>query len=87
METRIGVIGIVIDDAAQSGEMVNRQISRSVGIIRGRMGLPGRDGKASVVALVVEGTTDEIGALTGRLGNINGVRVKSALTGKTDKGE
>ena len=30
----------------------------------------------------VEGTADEISALTGRLGNINGVRVKSALTGK-----
>lgn len=82
MENRIGVIGIVIDDPAQAGEMVNRQISRSAPIIRGRMGLPGTEGEASVIALVVAGTTDEIGALTGRLGNIQGVRVKSALAGK-----
>lgn len=82
MEDRIGVIGIVIDDPAQAGEMVNHQISRSVSIIRGRMGLPGTEGESSVIALVVAGTTDEIGALTGRLGNIKGVRVKSALAGK-----
>ena len=82
MDTRIGVIGIVIDDANQAGEMVNRQISRSASIVRGRMGLPGTDGEASVIALVVAGTTDEIGALTGRLGSIHGVRVKSALAGK-----
>lgn len=82
MEDRIGVIGIVIDDPAQAGEMVNHQISRSASIIRGRMGLPGTEGESSVIALVVAGTTDEIGALTGRLGNIKGVRVKSALAGK-----
>ena|GEM_PF-58737 len=82
MEDRIGVIGIVIDDPAQAVEMVNHQISRSAPIVRGRMGLPGTEGEASVIALVVSGTTDEIGALTGRLGNIKGVRVKSALAGK-----
>jgi putative iron-only hydrogenase system regulator len=85
MENRIGVIGIVVDEPTLSGEMVNHHISRSSSIIRGRMGLPGTRGDASVIALVVSGTTDEIGALTGRLGSIPGVRVKSALAAK--KGE
>lgn len=87
MEDRIGVIGIVIDDPAQSADAVNKQISRSSPIVRGRMGLPGADGEAAVIALVVSGTTDEIGALTGRLGSIPGVRVKSALASQKEKGE
>ncbi|HWQ62531.1 MAG TPA: CopG family transcriptional regulator, partial [Negativicutes bacterium] len=33
-----------------------------------------------VIALIIEGTTDEVGALTGKLGNLPGVTVKSALT-------
>jgi hypothetical protein len=36
----------------------------------------------SVIAVIVDGTNDEIGAMTGRLGAIPGVDVKSALRKK-----
>ncbi|OLN24305.1 hypothetical protein DVDV_4355 [Desulfovibrio sp. DV] len=49
----------------------------------GRMGIPRPEYQVGVVSLIIEGTTDEIGSLTGRLGNIPGVTVKSALTSKT----
>jgi putative iron-only hydrogenase system regulator len=48
-------------------------------MIIGRMGLPYRERNVSVISLIVDGTTDELGALTGKLGNLPKVTVKSAL--------
>jgi len=84
MEKRIGVIGIVIEDMAQTPK-VNETLSAYVGMITGRMGIPDHDAKVGVISLIVKGTTDEIGGLTGRLGQLPGVLVKSALTSKTAK--
>jgi putative iron-only hydrogenase system regulator len=52
-------------------------------MILGRMGVPYKDKKFSVISIVIEGTTDEVGALTGKLGNVEGVIVKTALSNKT----
>jgi len=82
MGKRIGVIGIVVDNPKESGEEVSRCISRHSSIIVGRMGIPYRERNISVISLIVEGTTDEIGAFTGKLGKLKGVTVKSALTSK-----
>jgi putative iron-only hydrogenase system regulator len=46
------------------------------------MGVPRHDCNVGVIALIIEGTTDEVGALTGKLGNIPGITVKSALTAR-----
>lgn len=44
------------------------------------MGIPYKEKGVSVISIIVDGTNDEIGALTGKLGNINGVRAKVAIT-------
>ena len=77
MEKRIGtvIIGIENREAAPS---VNAIISKHSGIIIGRLGLPRSEG-LNLINLVVEGTTDEIGSLTGQLGKIDGIEVKSAV--------
>lgn len=82
MEKRIGVIGIVVDNPNEVGQKVHNYISEYAHIIVGRMGIPYRERGISVISLIVEGSTDDIGALTGKLGNIKGVTVKSALTAK-----
>lgn len=82
VEKRIGVIGIVVDCPAETGSRVSGYISQHSSIVVGRMGIPYRERNVSVIALIVEGTTDQIGALTGKLGNLQGVTVKSALTAK-----
>lgn len=82
MDKRIGVIGIVIEDPKQHSDRVNTVISDHGHIVIGRMGVPRPEFHAGVVALIIEGTTDDIGSLTGKLGNIPGVTVKSALTAK-----
>lgn len=83
METRIGVIGIVIDHPGTSAEAVNRLLSNFSGIIKGRMGLPFKEQDTAVISLIVQGNTNDIGALTGKLGQLSNVTVKSALTSKS----
>jgi len=84
MDRRLGVIGIVIEDRVVAPK-VNQILSEHADIIVGRMGLPYRDRGVSVISLIVDGNTDQIGSLTGKLGNIPGTTVKSALA-KSRKG-
>lgn len=86
MERRVGFIGIILEDPARSAAEVNRVLSTHADLILARLGLPPRDGRtAAVITLVVEASTDELGAFTGALGRVEGVSVKSAL-GKRREG-
>ena len=75
---RQGFIGIVVQNRENIDE-VNRILSRFGNVIRGRLGVPNREDSTAVIGLIAEGTNDEVGALTGKLGNIPGIIVKSAL--------
>lgn len=81
MNSRIGVIAIIVENK-DSVKNVNELLSDSSHIILGRMGVPYKEKNISVMSILVDGTTDDIGALTGKLGRINGVNVKSVLTKK-----
>ncbi|WP_426350714.1 TM1266 family iron-only hydrogenase system putative regulator [Alloiococcus sp. CFN-8] len=81
METRVGVVAIVLDDI-NSSPLVNDTLHDYAGIIVGRMGIPYKEKGVSVISIIVDGTTDAISALTGKLGKISGVNVKSAITKK-----
>ena len=78
MEERIGIVGILLDTNELAGQ-VNEVLHQHSELILGRMGLPYREYGISVISLIVKGTTDEISSLTGQLGQINGVNVKSAI--------
>lgn len=80
MDTRIAVIGIVVSQRENAAARVNSVLSDYGEIIVGRMGIPYKERGISVISLIVDGSTDEIGALTGKLGNIPHVKVKSAIT-------
>lgn len=77
MEKRTGTAIIHIENR-EKAQMVNAILSRHAGIILCRMGFPKQNGN-SIISLILEGTTDEIGALTGQLGRLGGIEVKSAL--------
>ncbi|GIW49361.1 MAG: CopG family transcriptional regulator [Caloramator sp.] len=81
MEKRLGVVAIVVEDLERA-EDVNSILHEFNSLVVGRMGIPYRDRGVSVISLIVDGTTDEISAMTGKLGKIKGVSVKSALTKK-----
>ena len=84
MEKRLGIIAIVVENK-DSVPKVNELLSRHADLIQARMGLPRHEENVALISLVVEGDTDQIGSLTGRLGKLQGVRVKSVLV--QSKGE
>ena len=79
MEKRIGFVGIIVSDRVHAAPAVNRILSGLADLILARVGLPCRERKVSVITLVVEATTDELGCLTGQLGLVESVSVKSGL--------
>ncbi len=76
---RLGVLAVVIEDRSAS-ERLNAILSGAADIIVGRMGMPYKDRGVSVISLILDGTTDEINFVSGKLGQIPGVSVKAALT-------
>jgi putative iron-only hydrogenase system regulator len=79
MDKRIGIIGIVIEDLT-GVERVNAILHEYAELIVGRMGIPYRERGVSVITLIVDGSNDEISAMTGKLGRVSGVSVKSMIT-------
>lgn len=75
----VGVIAIIIKNRAQSASQVNQILTDYGQLIIGRMGIPYHERNLNIVTLIVDATTDQIGSLTGRLGQIDGVTVKSTL--------
>jgi putative iron-only hydrogenase system regulator len=79
MEKRIGVVGLVVGNRAQTAPKVNEVLTTFGELIVARVGLPYRERNVSVISLIVEATTDELGAMTGKLGMLPGVQVKSLM--------
>lgn len=83
-EKRLGVVAVIIEHRDDI-QPFNRVVAEFHDLVLARQGLPLRDryddGRdLHVISLVVEGTTDALGALTGRLGKLKGVQVKSVLS-------
>lgn len=78
-DKRLGVVGIVVENR-EVVPRVNQILSEHAAMIIGRMGIPYREKEVSVISLIVDGSTDELGSLTGKLGSLPSVIVKSALT-------
>lgn len=79
MEKRVGAAIILVENKEIVDE-INSILSAHSFIILGRQGLPMREKGISVINLILEGTTDQISSLTGKLGRLDGVHVKSVLT-------
>lgn len=79
MEKRIGAAIILIENK-EIVDKINTILTAHSSVILGRQGLPLREKGISVINLIVEGTTDQISSLTGKIGRLNGVQIKSVLT-------
>lgn len=79
MEKRLGFVGIIIENRIESANTVNQILSDYGSIIVARTGIPYREKEVGVITLIIDATSDELGALTGKLGAIKGVSVKSGL--------
>ncbi|MCK4518831.1 MAG: iron-only hydrogenase system regulator [Candidatus Omnitrophica bacterium] len=80
MDKRLGFIGVILENRKEKAPLVNEVLTSYGDIIIARTGLPYKEKHCSVITLIVDATTDELGSLTGKLGKIDGVSVKSALS-------
>lgn len=80
-ETRIAVIGIIVEDKEAVGR-VNQLLHEYGEFIIGRMGLPYEKKAVNIISVVVDAPVDKISALSGKLGRLPGVSAK-ALYSKT----
>lgn len=80
---RIGIIAIIIEENRKSVAKVNEILSDYHECIRARTGIPNHEKDIYLISIIVEVNTEQLGALTGRLGNLPGVTVKSLLTNKS----
>ena len=76
METRIAVIGIIVENK-DSVESVNELLHQYSQYIIGRMGLPYAKKKVNIISVVVDAPQDIISALSGKLGRLEGVTAKT----------
>lgn len=71
---------LIIVETKEGVNILNQTLSDFSAVIIGRQGIPLRDYGISVISLVLEGTTDQINALAGKLGNIPGVSTKTVFS-------
>lgn len=76
---RIGFVGIIVYKRENAYQNLNDILHKFSSIIVGRLGLPYRERNFSIISLIIEGTTDEIGALTGQLGQLPDVTIKTGF--------
>ena len=82
MDKRLGFVGIIIENRKESSDAVNHLLSEFGDQIICRTGVPYKEKHVAVITLILDTTTDAIGSLTGRLGSLPGVSVKSSLSKK-----
>ncbi len=87
MKTRVAVISIIIENP-DSVESVNKILSGNRDYVIGRMGIPYREKKVSLISIVVDAPEDKINAMTGKLGKLDGVGAKTNYSNIiTEQGE
>ena len=79
MEKRLGVIGLVVNPSVRNTSAIREVLRTHSSMIIGNMEIHRADNGNTVMALIIEATTDEVGALTGKLGTLPDVRIASRL--------
>ena len=79
---RIAVIGAILEHPATCQKEFNEVVSTHKVMVKGRMGIPFEEEDSAVISITVLGEVDEINALTGKLGRIQNVTVKTAIASK-----
>ena len=76
METRIAIIGIIVEDL-EASDTVNRLLHDYAPYIIGRMGIPHRERSVNIISVVLDAPGDVINTLAGKMGRIQGVSAKT----------
>lgn len=78
-ETRLAILAIVVEDSSSVTEL-NALLHEYSAYIIGRMGIPYPARQVSLISVAIDAPADAISALTGKLGRLQGVTVKTAYS-------
>lgn len=79
METRVAIVGIIIEELDSVGQL--NEILHNYGqYIIGRMGIPYRDKGVHIISIAMDAPQDAISALSGRIGKLKGVTAKATYS-------
>ncbi len=76
METRVALIGIIVENEA-SVAALNDLLHQYAPYIIGRMGVPYRARGVNIISVALDAPQDAIAALSGKLGRLEGVSAKT----------
>lgn len=79
METRVAIIGIIVEDNTKIKE-VQSLLSEFSDHIIGRMGIPYKQKNVRIISVVLDAPVDTINALTGKIGKIKGISAKTVYS-------
>lgn len=82
METRVAVMSIIVEDVSAS-EQINAILHEHGEYVIGRMGIPYRVRKISIISVALDAPQNVISAIAGRIGGLKGVSVKTAYSSVT----
>lgn len=85
MNTRVAVISIIVENS-DSAEQINSILHDYGEYIIGRMGIPYKEKKINIISVVVDAPQDKISSLSGKIGRLEGVSVKTAYSGAITNG-
>lgn len=76
---RVAVMAIIVEDRDKT-ETLNNLLHEYGQYIIGRMGIPYREKGIGIVSIAIDAPQDEISALSGKIGRISGISVKTAYS-------
>lgn len=76
METRVAIVGIIVEKTASVPE-VNNILHQYSDHIIGRMGLPYKDKNINIISIAIDAPQDVISALSGKIGKLDGISTKT----------
>lgn len=79
MKTRVAVMSIIVRNG-DAVEKLNRIVHDYGEYIIGRMGIPYRQRNINIISIAIDAPQDTISALAGKLGNLEGISVKTAFS-------
>lgn len=79
METRVAVMSIIVEDA-NAVEKINAILHEYGEYIIGRMGIPYRQRRISIISIAMDAPQNVISTIAGKIGGLGGVSVKTAYS-------
>ncbi len=79
METRVAVMSIIVSDG-EMAEKINSILHEYGEFVIGRMGIPYRKRRVNIISVALDAPQDTIAALSGKIGSLSGVSVKTAYS-------